>query len=316
MSSIRVRNICFTFNNPDEEITEFLHRAWESLPTTYLVIGDEVGESGTPHFQGYIELKNGVSFNRLKTAVGETIHFEARHGTAQQAADYCKKDGNFVEKGEISQQGCRTDLAEAIQSFHDGGFGQLAVTHPEAIVKYPTGFKALRYIEMSKQPRDNLEVWLFYGPPGCGKTRRAGADEPDVAKVDISGGWFDGYHGEGTLIIDDFCGSSSKTTLISLLQYLDRYRVDLPIKGSFVPLIARRIIVTSNIHPRDWYDYSKRRAHYAALMRRFTGVTIWKDVGTDPTDIRSTDECWKQFLDGPDVLSSDDVCYYDFIKHQ
>jgi hypothetical protein len=58
---VRYRNICFTLNN-------YTSQEYEALLYNdnfkYVIIGKEVGESGTPHLQGYGELKNQM---RLKS---------------------------------------------------------------------------------------------------------------------------------------------------------------------------------------------------------------------------------------------------------
>ena len=55
---------CFTVNNPTMTKEEFLDNMSENCK--YLVVGFEVGDSGTPHFQGYLELKKKKRFNQMK----------------------------------------------------------------------------------------------------------------------------------------------------------------------------------------------------------------------------------------------------------
>ena len=38
------------------------------------------------------------------------LHLEERKGNALQASNYCKKDGKYIEFGELSSQGARSDL--------------------------------------------------------------------------------------------------------------------------------------------------------------------------------------------------------------
>ena len=76
-----------------------------SWDCAYIVCGREVGDSGTPHLQGYIYYKNAVRLSTMKE-VHPTAHWEPQRGTPQQASDYCKKEGDFYECGNIpmSQQ--------------------------------------------------------------------------------------------------------------------------------------------------------------------------------------------------------------------
>ena len=145
------------------------------------------------------------------------------------------------------------------------------MAHPAVIVKHPMGTKVMfDQLNRNNDKRD-VSVVLIYGPTGTGKTNYA-MSQKDVFKKDGMDQWFDGYNGESTLLIDDFAGSCSRITLSFLLTLLDRYPVNLPVKRSFEMCKAKWIIVTSNIHPRMWYDYSKREEHYRALARRFHEV--------------------------------------------
>jgi len=65
----------------------------------YLVFGREVGESGTPHLQGFIIFDAPVRFARAKRSLGDRCHIEPARGNTRQASDYCKKDGDYEEFG-------------------------------------------------------------------------------------------------------------------------------------------------------------------------------------------------------------------------
>ena len=84
---------CFTLNNPKAPIQ------FNEVTMDYLIYGNEVGESGTPHHQGFVVFKQQKRIGNLKDING-LAHWEIANGTNQQAADYCKKDGDFLEFGE------------------------------------------------------------------------------------------------------------------------------------------------------------------------------------------------------------------------
>lgn len=69
-----------------------------------MVIGQEVGESGTPHLQGYIVFMERFRLTQIKKLhpVAARCHWEpqSKFSTPKQAADYCKKEGQFIEDGE------------------------------------------------------------------------------------------------------------------------------------------------------------------------------------------------------------------------
>jgi hypothetical protein len=91
----------FTLNNP---LPDDQGGLWLP-PYDYAVLGNEVGESGTPHIQGYVIFKNKLRLNQLKThsPQGQRAHWEpqSQYSTPAQAADYCMKDGDFKEFGEL-----------------------------------------------------------------------------------------------------------------------------------------------------------------------------------------------------------------------
>lgn len=117
----RSKYYVFTLNNYTEEETRaieaYAQEAQDNLDQhecTYIIIGKEIGESGTRHYQGYIEFSSRRRLTQVKRVPGlSRAHFEVRRGNARQAADYCLKDGDLlVEAGAIStvSQGSRTDL--------------------------------------------------------------------------------------------------------------------------------------------------------------------------------------------------------------
>lgn len=307
----RTRHVCFTYLNPPLSLQDYFDSIWDDTRVNYLVIGDEVSPTtGTPHFQGYIEIKNGKTAKSWKKHLGNSVHFEARFGTPQQAADYCKKDGEFLERGELSEQGHRTDLDEAIDVLREHGLEAVAVSHPRMVVLHSRGLQQLSYFDLRAKPRDPPLVELLLGPTGCGKTRFTNPDRPGACKVDVSKSWFDPYIGQEHLIIDDYTGT---LPLCSLLQYLDRYRCTVPVKGSAIPLAATRISITSNIHPRYWYNWHTRETQYSALIRRLGRVLYWTTNATEPLELKPGHHLWDTFVKGPDAFANP-IEYYDFIN--
>lgn len=94
--STQARRFCFTYNNPGD--SKLPHEA--ILPGSesesklrYLVYQLETGESGTPHWQGYVEVQgNKASPNTLNKLLGLTgAHWEVAGGNADSNTAYCTK---------------------------------------------------------------------------------------------------------------------------------------------------------------------------------------------------------------------------------
>ncbi len=239
----------------------------------YAVLQKEQGEAGTPHYQGYVEFTNTLRFNAVRNLFDKKPHIEKRRGTREQARDYCKKlEGRLEEPVELGewtlQQGHRTDLETAAALVaEDGNLDALIDRTPWLYVKYQRGFEALAF--RCKPDRvDPPRIILLYGSTGTGKTRFAYDAFPKLYRKQPGDSWFDGYEGEECLLLDDFAGKMSKMGLQYLLILLDRYPVQVAIKGSFRKVVSTTIIITTNYHPRLWYDYQNREESYHALKRR------------------------------------------------
>ncbi len=62
----RYRNLVFTLNNYTQSEVNAIKTLDGDNDISYLIFGYEVGESGTPHLQGYIELSKQKSLRQLK----------------------------------------------------------------------------------------------------------------------------------------------------------------------------------------------------------------------------------------------------------
>ena len=96
MAGNRCRNWCFTINNPTTSVD------FKEDSMVYLVVGREIGENGTPHLQGFVQLRVKKRLSQVKDLIGQNPHLEIMRGTSEEAAEYCKKDGDYDEYGERS----------------------------------------------------------------------------------------------------------------------------------------------------------------------------------------------------------------------
>lgn len=265
----QAKHWCWTLNNPTSDEEDTLLALGEELPENiaYLVFGRETGEEGTPHLQGYIAFHKKVTFNHAKSTISERAHVEGTKGTTKQAADYCKKDGDFLEYGQLPRgKGGRSDLVAVAEKLKEGKrLRDIAEDHPSALIRYGTGI-----IRLKNHYRPTREghpsIWVFWGATGVGKTRRVW-EFADVDELWVHPGdrWFDGYDGHKSVLFDDFDGGWFKLTY--LLKLLDRYVFQVPVKGGYVWWNPTTIYITANQKPEEWYENSKEE-HKRALLRR------------------------------------------------
>jgi len=73
-----------------------------------------------------------------------------------------------------------------------------------------------------------------------------------------------GYQGQANVVVDEFRGGID---IGHLLRWLDRYPVNVEIKGASVPLCVKKYAFTSNLHPREWYPELDGLTLFALLRR-------------------------------------------------
>jgi len=281
----RLTNVCFTLNNPGPDPIPF-----DVEKMHYLVYQREEGQNGTEHYQGYCEFTSALRHNPIKALLGgDRVHIERRRGSAQAAADYCKKGETRMEgetpyeygEMKVTAPGKRNDL-EAFKDEVMSGTKRkrdLIEDHAGTLARYPKFYDTLTSLNRPARVED-LQVILHIGDTGLGKTRKVmddHRDDPDFYIAPLSNGttWFDTYDRHATVLLDDFAGKASHTTLVSLLRLLDRYPVLVPTKGSHTWWLPNKIYVTTNVLPKDWYSWENRGEQYRALARRFTKVILF-----------------------------------------
>jgi len=133
----RAKNWAFTLNNyTDADIARL---SAPSAEVSYLIAGKEVGDSGTPHLQGYVSFRGRKRFTQVRAFLGDSAHIEvARNCNA--AIEYCKKDGDFFEVGTAPEgAGHRSDLDAFKEDVKSGNhdLSSIREIHSDAYAKYP-----------------------------------------------------------------------------------------------------------------------------------------------------------------------------------
>ena len=270
------RNWCFTINNPDSTKEVWLEYL-KGLKVKYVVMSDEVGESGTPHIQGYVDFINPRTFGGVVKLFNKLAHVEKRRGTWKQASDYCKKDGKFIEFGDPPRQGARGDIVDVKDCVYEG------MNMREMLDEgYVNNNQQLRFAEGLKkyiEPKRTVEptcLW-FYGGPSTSKSYTA---ERLLTELYGEDGWWrsmhkldywENYDGQKGVIIEDM--RKDATTFAELLRILDVYSHRVAVKGGSRVLMAETIIVTCPFHPAElWEGHGRTDGEIEQLTRRFTAI--------------------------------------------
>jgi len=271
----RHRSWTITVNNYTEQDELQLQR--QECRALFIVYGREIGESGTPHLQGYIQLKNSQTLAYMKKHVHPTAHLEVARGTPLQNYTYCTKDGDFFTYGEVPKQGKRTDIDTVKSLLSEGGT-------MKDIVEVATSYQSIKFAEMYLKYAEparksiSITVYWFWGPTGSGKSTEAISMCPEAYWKDNTK-WWDGYDGQKEVIMDDWRQDGWKINdLLSMWQGLP-YRIET--KGSSRQLQATTFIVTTPRPPSDLFfpgeDIQQliRRINY---IREFVKVTNVTDI--------------------------------------
>lgn len=275
------RSFVFTLNNytADEVLCV---KEWDCK---YLIFGKEVGESGTLHLQGYVSFANAKTLAVLKKKYSATAHWEIALGTPKQASDYCSKDGDVFEKGTrpLSQvekgAGEKERWAISLLAVEEKRYEDI---DPQMLVQH---LKQLEYaVQRKRQMKRKLETidsdempneW-FVGPPGCGKSRAAREDNPGFFLKDPETPWWDAYDHEDVVIIDDFDKFQVKQGG-QMKRLADRYPFQAQVKGGYMTIRPKKVIVTSNYTIEEIWDDPQT---VAAIKRRFVIRTAFSGSPT------------------------------------
>lgn len=276
----RYRNWCFTYNNyptppfsmaMEENTVEQLFGKFK-----YIVIGFEVGDSGTPHLQGYVDWVNARTLGGLKRICGGRIHWEPRQGTWDQAVQYCMKDGQYIEFGTPNEQGKRTDLVALKDDILGGAkVDDIALENPVIYHQYGRTLTKIEDLALRRNFRTEMTegIWLW-GRTGVGKSHEAfdGYTPQTHYLYPNDNGWWDGYTQQPTVIINDFRGEIPYNVL---LQLIDKWPVHVRRRNREpMPFTSTKIIITSSVPPQEVYHRTNEKDNIQQLLRRLNVIEL------------------------------------------
>jgi len=257
---------CLTVNNPTDE------DSWPDKDLfIYYVIGKEGTQEGcTPHFQCYVMLKKALRLSAV-SKLFPRAHCERMYSTSSAAAQYCKKEGDFVEFGALplarnvlGGAATKEKYKRTWEAASEGRWDDIDCEHK---VKH---YRTLKQIEADCQlrPKDlddcSANLWIW-GPTRTGKSyyARSLCDSDDLY-VKNANKWWCNYAGESTVLIDDLGEDSKLQNYIK--TWADRYAFRGEAKGSSSMLRPQRIIITSNYQICELFNDTDARA----IEQRFT----------------------------------------------
>lgn len=172
---------------------------WEAMGARYAVYQEEMGENGTRHLQGYIEMNEPVRFSHFNEWLGGA-HFEKAKGTSQQCTDYCTKEdtrigGPYVFGQPNVKQGTRSDIIGLRDAIKSGKRGRDLYDDDRLVVpavKYGRGVGELISAYTTPVSRDDVSVTLHFGPAGTGKTHCCYSADAYLYDGNANGFW-NGY---------------------------------------------------------------------------------------------------------------------------
>lgn len=268
---VRARNACFTYFFSPEDIKQnmlgmplFDDDSMKLIK--YWIAQRERTKDGKLHLQGYMEFTTQMTLSKAKNILD--AHWEPRMGSQKQAIDYCKKaasrdcesfaNGELIdagpwEEGTANQQGKRNDINQVVDLLKKGATDAELIEHvPSYVLRYHKNLSVMRTALQPKSlPTRKVQVLVIWGEPRVGKSRYARQLDPSLFKVwSPTAQWFDGYNDQKTILFDEFCG---KPPIETMNELLDVYGLIIPTKGGTIIAKWDRVIIISNINPKEWY---------------------------------------------------------------
>jgi len=233
---------------------------------TYAIGQREIGnDTKYEHWQLVVWLRKPSRLSALKKKFGDQSHWEPTLSSA--AESYVCKDDTSVP-GTRFTYGTKP-FNRAVSKDWDSIRADAIAGRLDAI---PSDIFVRCYSNLRKISSDfarpiamERKSIVYWGLTGVGKSRRAWEEATlEAYPKDPRTKFWDGYAGQKNVVIDEFRGGID---IGHLLRWLDRYPVNVEIKGSSTTLKATCIWITSNLHPQYWYP-GLDVATYNALERR------------------------------------------------
>lgn len=271
-------------------------------------------DTGRLHIQAYVEFERALSLPGVKKHFSlPQLHCEIRLGTQQQAIAYCSKEDTRVSKTirygkpipgletKPKVQGLRADWQQVWDQLKTGEtIVQVLDERPYMLNNISAIAKGQWEALKERKRTSKTQFIVLSGDARVGKTWTAlhmakNYGDYYLMPNDGKAMWWNGYDPikHDTVVLDEFTGSKMPLTFLN--QLTDKYDLRVQTKGGFLPFLAKRVIVTSNFLPHQWYDFANKEKNlcFEALEGRidvhveFRKVFIQKN---DPNQQAQTNE--------------------------
>lgn len=272
---------CFTYTRYNlcskEEYQTLIHT---NTKVRFIAYGLETcPTTGRQHHQGWIVFKTQITTStRSLGNIGKMLgnaHVEPMFGTLKQNAAYCSKESELIKIGDEPKQGDRNDLKDVLKRIRDGETtaDEILLEDPGYYHMYGRTIERAEDVLMRKRFRTEMTqgIWL-YGNTEAGKSHIAFEGyNPDNSYVKTLTGnehrWWDGYTGQATVIMNEFRGEIGYGELLSLV---DKWPVSVPRRNREpAPFLAKRVYITSALHPEEVWRKRGMSDSMDQLYRRF-----------------------------------------------
>lgn len=296
------RNWVFTINNPTDDIDP---SSWANV--SFMIMALEIGDSGTLHYQGYLEWSTARGLSTCKQLL-PTAHWEVRRGNRLQAIQYVLKtidtesymDNNVDTFRDILHQdgtNLMVDFSLLNKLVYKGERTTFRELLRESSRKRTVEDRLNDIKERIKAGESDLSIadgdfdlWVKYNsafskfrllnaPPRDFKTRVIVITGPTgTGKSKWAADTFPGAYWKPRS--DWWDGYIGQDTVVLdefygwiahdlLLRLCDRYPLNVQVKGGTVNFISKTIVITSNKSPKQWY----KNFYFEAFERR---VEEWR----------------------------------------
>jgi hypothetical protein len=265
----------------------------------YAYVDEICPDTLRPHCHVYAEFKGQLSLKWIKKLftkhTGQNPHIEICVGTRLQNLGYLSKSAPVSLVKETPNLPSFLHLFEV-------PLEQALQIDPSYFARSATQFfaikKQLPLARGSPSMQIKKFIYWYYGLTGTGKSFLARSQMERLYSdlhlsfaqlpVQQNGSfWFDGYTNERVFLIEELRGNI--TQLSNLLQILDLYPVQVPVKGSFVMFAPEYIFITAPCSPQEMFfnvsndkvDQLIRRLHVIAHFEYspLLGYTIMNEKG-------------------------------------